>query len=84
MPLNIKDADAEKVDLELTTITGEALTTEVRSAAEERLQRIQHDKSGNRLAKELLETGARCSALPDFDMRSTEDILGYDKHGLPC
>ena len=40
MPLNIKDPNTEKVVRELAAITGEAVTTAVRRAAEERLQRI--------------------------------------------
>jgi antitoxin VapB len=82
MPLNIRDADTENVVLEMAAITGEADTTAVRRAAEERLQRIRRDKSGRRLADELLAIGARCSALPDQDTRNADDILGYDEHGL--
>jgi antitoxin VapB len=83
MPLNIKDPNTEKVVRELAGVAGESVTTAVRRAAEERLQRIRRDKSGRRLADELLAIGARCSALPDLDTRSAEDILGYDEHGLP-
>ncbi len=82
MPLNIRDADTEKVVLELAAITSEADTTAVRRAAEERLQRTRRDKSGRKLADELLAIGARCSALPDLDTRSAVDILSYDGHGL--
>jgi antitoxin VapB len=83
MPPNIKDADTEKVVRELAAITGEAVTSAVRRTAEERLLRIRCDRSGKRLADELLAIGARCSALPDLDTRSADDILGYDEHGLP-
>ena len=57
--------------------TGEAVTIAVRKAAEERLQRVRNDRFGRRLADELMEIGARCSALPDLDTRSAEEILGY-------
>jgi antitoxin VapB len=83
MPRNSKDADTERVVRELAAIVGEAVTTAARSAAEERLQRIPCDESGRKLADELVAIGARCSALPDLDSRSTDDILGYDEHGLP-
>jgi antitoxin VapB len=83
MPLNIKDPTTEKVVRELAVITGETVITAVQKAAEERLQRIGRDKSGRRLADELLAIGARCGALPDLDMRSAEDIPGHDEHGLP-
>jgi antitoxin VapB len=83
MPLNIKEPNTKKVVLELAAITGEAVTTEVRNAVDERLQQIPRDESGRSLADELLAIGARCSAMPDLDTRSADDILGYDEHGLP-
>jgi antitoxin VapB len=42
-----------------------------------------HDKTERGLAYEILEIGKRCAALPDLHQRSAEEILGYDKHGLP-
>ena len=57
--------------------TGEAVTIAVRKAAEERLQRVRNDRFGRRLADELMKIGARCSALPDLDTRSADEILGY-------
>lgn len=83
MPLNIKDPNAERIVRELAAVTGEGVTTAVRKAAKERLQRVQRDKSGRRLAAEMLAIGDRCSALPDLDARSAEEILGYVEHGLP-
>ena len=35
------------------------------------------------LAAEMLEIGRRCAALPDLDARTSDEILGYDAHGLP-
>ncbi len=82
MALNITDPRAEKVVRELAA-AGESVTAAVRKAAEERLQRIRRDRGGHSLADELLEIGARCAALPDADTRSADEILGYDRHGLP-
>ena len=83
MPLNIKDPTTEKSVRELAAMTGETVTTAVRRAAEERLQRVRRDRGRRSLAAELLEIGRRCAALPDADRRRPEEILGYDKHGLP-
>jgi antitoxin VapB len=83
MPPNIKAPNTEQVVREPAAIKGKAVTIAVRRTAEERLQRTQRDKSGRSLADELLAIGARCSALPDPDTRSANDILGYDEHGLP-
>ena len=83
MPLNNKDPGTVKNVHELDAVTGEAVTTAVRKAAEELLQRGRNDRFGRRLADELMEIGARCSALPDLDTRSADEILGYGEHGLP-
>jgi antitoxin VapB len=83
MALNIKDPDAERSVRELAAATGETIATAVRRAAEERLVRVQKTPARRSLANEILEIGRRCAALPDLDTRSAEEILGYDKHGLP-
>jgi antitoxin VapB len=83
MPLNIKDPATEKSVRELAALTGETVTTAVRRAAEERLQRVRRVRGGRSLAAELLEIGTRCAALPDVDTRTADEILGYDEHGLP-
>ena len=83
MPLNIKDPAAEKSVRELAAAAGESVTTAVRRAAEERLQRVRRQQSGRSLAAEILEIGKRCAALPDLDARTADEILGYDEYGLP-
>lgn len=83
MSLNIKDPAAEKSVRELAALTGESVTTAVRRAAEERLQRVRREHAERSLVDEILEIGRRCAALPDLDTRSADEILGYDEHGLP-
>jgi len=82
MALNIKDPVAERYVRELAAATGEGITTAIRKAAQERLQRVRKDSPG-RLAAQLTAIGARCAALPDLDARSADEILDYDEHGLP-
>ena len=55
----------------------------IRHAAEERLQRVRRKQTGRSLAEELLAIAKRCAALPDQDVRTADEILGYDAHGLP-
>lgn len=83
MPLNLKDPATEHVVRELAALTGETVTTAVRRAAEERLQRVRRTSGRRHLAPELLAIGRRCAALPDLDPRPPDNILGYDEHGLP-
>jgi len=68
---------------ELAALTGESVTSAVRRAAEERLERVRRARSGRNLTQEILEIGRRCAALPDLDRRTSEAIIGYDEHGLP-
>ena len=61
MPLNIKDPAAEKFVRELAAAAGESVTTAVRRAAEERLQRVRRQRGGCSLAAEILEIRRRCA-----------------------
>ena len=83
MPISIKDPAAERFVRELAAAAGESVTTAIRRAAEERLQRVRRQQSGRSLAAEILEIGRRCAALPDLDARTADEILGYDEYGLP-
>ena len=64
-------------------MAGESLTLAVRIAVGERLLRVRRDHGDRDIAVELLATSAHCAALPDLDLRSPDDILGYDENGLP-
>jgi antitoxin VapB len=81
--LNIKDPTTEKFVRELASATGETVTTAIRRAAEERLERVRWHHATGSLADEILEIGFRCAALPDLDTRSADEILGYNEWGLP-
>jgi antitoxin VapB len=83
MALNIKDPATERSIRELAAATGDGLTTTIRKAVEERLQRVRAGGKTRSLADELLAIGAHCAALPDLDLRAADEILGYDDHGLP-
>ena len=80
MALNIKSAEADRLARELSSETGESLTTAVTKALAERLERCRRRSSGaRRLA--LKEIRERVSALPVLDDRSDDEILGYDEQG---
>lgn len=82
MPLSIKDPQTDRLARELADATGENLTTAVATALRERLERVRGLR-GQDLAGELSAIAMRCAALPVLDDRSDEEILGYDKNGLP-
>jgi len=53
-------------------------------ALRERLARLQQRKAVTRsLAADLNEIALHCARLPVHDARPADEILGYDKHGLP-
>jgi antitoxin VapB len=39
--------------------------------------------SGSERRGELLRIGQECAALPDYDRRTPDEILGYDEYGVP-
>ena len=83
MPLNIRNKQAEELAGALAKLTGETKTEAVTQALRERLQRVRRARAKRRLADELDEIAAHCSALPVLDRRSAEEIVGYDENGLP-
>ena len=85
MALNIKDHTIHALVCELAQTTGESLTRAVRLALQERLRRVRAQQVTplRSLVETLDDIADHCAALPDFDTRSPEDILGYDAHGLP-
>ena len=84
MPLSIKDPDADRLARALAQRTGETLTEAVISALRERLEReLRKDQSIENLIEDVMEIGRHSAALPLLDPRGPDEILGYDKNGLP-
>jgi antitoxin VapB len=84
MPINIKDAETDRLARELASVTGESLTAAVAIAVRERLDRVRSLPRGRDLAAELDSIALRCAALPILDERPEEEILGYDERGMPA
>ena len=80
--LNIKNDEAHKLASELADLTGESLTSAVTLALRERLARERRRRRPDLLTARLMKIGSRYAELADTG-RSPDDILGYDKHGLP-
>lgn len=83
MALSIKDPETEQLARELARLTGENITTATKRAIEEKLRRVGRHSRKAVLLEDLADIRRRWSALPVLDNRSSEDILGYDEHGLP-
>lgn len=85
MALSIKDPEADRLAREVAALTGESLTVAVRTSLAERLERERRRRGQRRsLAEQLDELAKECAALPDYDTRSPDEIIGYDEYGVPC
>jgi antitoxin VapB len=84
MALNIKNAQADELARALAARTGQSITDAVVNALREQLKRETGHRLAPRLTEELRAISDRCAALPDYDKRSPEEIIGFDEHGLPA
>ena len=84
MVLSIKDPDADRLARALSQRTGETLTEAVINALRERLEReLRKEQSIETLVEDVMEIGRHCASLPLLDQRRPDEILRYDKNGLP-
>lgn len=84
MALNIKNPEAERLAHELADETGDTVTGAVKAALEERLRQIRRQRDNRSALVDVASIQAFISNLPDLDVRSAEEILGYDEFGLPA
>lgn len=83
MALSIRNPKAEELAREVAAESWENLTQAIISAPEERLLRLRERRAARNLAAEIGRISKRCGALPDLDDRTPEEILGYDRKGVP-
>ena len=81
--LNIKHPEADQLARLLAQKMGETITNVVIEALREKLLREQGKRTPIELKEALMSIGQHCAKLPDHDMRSSDQILGYDHYGLP-
>jgi antitoxin VapB len=82
MALSIRNEKAERLAREVAREAGETITQAILRSLEERLVRISGRKVASSLTEEILRIGRRCAGLPDNDVRSPDQILGYDRDGV--
>ncbi len=83
MAVSIKNPETERLARDLARRTGVSITEAITVALREQLAREDGRRAAPRIRDELLAIGRRCTALPDLDLRTAEEILGYDEIGLP-
>jgi antitoxin VapB len=82
--LNIKDPEADRLARELAEATGESITAAARTALAERLARVRARGQASEREVELAAIVARGRARQVLDLRSADEIIGYDEHGIPA
>ena len=85
MPLSIKSPEADRLARELAQATGESITDAVVAAIRERLarERRRRGAQSERFHTRLKRIQERVARLPVLDSRTPDEIIGYDRHGLP-
>ncbi len=67
----------------VAALTGETVTEAIQNALAERLARAQQNRVQARdLLTKMREIADHFAALPDFDTRSADEIIGYDENGM--
>ncbi len=83
MALSIKDPETERLARALAARTGETITIATRRALEERLKKMGSQAKKAALLEDMEAMQRRLSTLPVLDDRSPDEIIGYDKNGVP-
>lgn len=84
MPISIKNTETERLARELAKETGESITEAIRTSLEDRLQRVKGRRRARTFMEDVEDILRRVDAMPTVDTRSEDEILGYDKLGIPC
>ena len=80
--MNIRSAKVDQLVQQLARLTGEDVETALERAVEERLSRVASPAPIDRTTA-MDAFFERASRMPVLDPRPTDEIVGYDGHGLP-
>jgi antitoxin VapB len=85
MSVLIKDAETDRLIRDVAMRTGETMTQAVRTAMQERLDRLPQPRRAGRLDMAKIEAFlAEIDAMPKINTHLTDDeIIGYDEIGVP-
>ena len=83
MAISLKDPETDRLARAVAALTGESLTTAVKKALAERLERerLKRGDREERLAR-IREIAEHFASLPVYDPRSPDEICGYDENGM--
>lgn len=83
MALSLREKETDRLAREVAALIGETLTDAVRKSLAKRLERerLRPGQPGD-LPTRRRKIGEHCAALPDFDTRTPDEIVGYDENGM--
>lgn len=81
MALSIKNDEVEGLARELARETGESITQVILHALQRQAQQVHQRRAEGSVFARIMRARERCTALPDRDSRSADEILGYGADG---
>jgi hypothetical protein len=79
VPISIRNPEVKRLALKLAELEGTNVTESIKTALEEALGRV--DTEAETRKARILSIAASCAVLPDLDLRSESEILGYGADG---
>jgi antitoxin VapB len=81
--LNIKNPETARLARRLAALEGRSITESITGALRERLTRLEKPAGHAPARAAVARIQAMVAELPELDRRTSDEILGYDDHGLP-
>lgn len=82
MAISIKDPETDRLARALAAATGQSLTEAIREALRDRLER-ETQRARRGITADVRRIQDRLARLPILDPRPSDDLVGYDSHGVP-
>lgn len=83
MALSIKNPEVDRLARELAEVTGESMTEAICKVLKQRLEKDSGRKDSATIFDEIQYIRSRIARLHRKETRIDEELIGYNKHGLP-
>ena len=83
MAISIENPETERLALQVAQETGEPVELAIQPSLQKRLEQLPQRRRAGLVKEKLEEILRRVDALPTLDDRPEDEILGYDREGLP-
>ncbi|MGO8815023.1 MAG: type II toxin-antitoxin system VapB family antitoxin [Terriglobia bacterium] len=83
MVISIENPETERLALQVAQETGEPVELAIQRSLQRRLDQLPQRRRAGLVKEKLEEILRRVDALPTLDDRPEDEILGYDREGLP-